>query len=256
MLELIRTGRNPMPPRFLLYGEEGIGKSTVASEAPNAIIIDVEDGLSEISCARFPVAHSLEDVLLSLGELVKADHPYGTVVIDSLDALEKFIWDRVCQEFGVNSIERADGGYQRGYVHALVHWRKVINALAELRNVRRMACILIAHAQVQRFESPESPAYDRFSPRLNKHACAMIVEWCDGVLFATRRMRTEVEDRGFGRTRTIAKEIGKDGGDRIFKTVASPSAVAKNRYGLPAEIPLSWAAIMAGISKETSSMKG
>jgi hypothetical protein len=105
---------------------------------------------------------------------------------------------------------------------------------------------------VEKFEDPEHPAYDRYSPRLHKHATALITEWADAVLFATRKLITKTEEAGFGRDRTIAAGLGKDGGERILRCVGSPACVAKNRYGLPAELPLSWSALMQGLISNLS----
>ena len=148
------------------------------------------------------------------------------------------------RQSGVNSIEKVDGGYAKGYTHALTYWREIIDHLNALRNTRGMVVLLIAHSKVERFEDPESSPYDRYSPRLHKHAAALISEWCDAVLFATRKIRTQTEDAGFNRKRTIAHAIGKDGGERILRCVGGPSCVAKNRYGITEELPLSWAAFM------------
>jgi len=256
LMERIQSGKTPMPPRLFVYGVEGIGKSTLAANAPKPIFVQTEDGLNEIVCEKFPLAASIEDVLTALEELAQAEHDYQTVVLDSLDWTERLIWDAVCCEYRVTSIEKADGGYQRGYVHALTHWRKVVDALNVLRLNKGMAVILIAHAKVEKFEDPEAATYDRYSPRLHKHACALLTEWSDAVLFATRKFRTETEDRGFGRERTIAVGVGADGGERILRCVGSPACVAKNRYGLPAELPLSWPAVMAELTKEPLSEKG
>ena len=141
-------------------------------------------------------------------------------------------------------------------MHALTSWRKVLDALGVLRTGKSMAVILIAHAKVEKFEDPECAAYDRYSPRLHKHAGALLTEWCDAVLFATRKFRTETEDKGFGRERTIAVSVGKDGGERILRTVGGPSCVAKNRYGLPAELSLSWPALMVGLTKTSTLNEG
>jgi hypothetical protein len=115
-----------------------------------------------------------------------------------------------------------------------------------------MVVLLISHAKVEKFEDPESSPYDRYSPRLHKHAGALIGEWVDAVLFATRRMRTQSEDAGFGRKRTIAHAVGKDGGERILRCVGGPSCIAKNRYGINDDLPLSWAAFMAALSNPTT----
>jgi len=248
MLETIQSGKEAKPPRIMLYGSEGIGKSTFGAKAPKPIFIQTEDGLSEIECSRFPLSKDFNSMFGALEALIKEKHDFQTVVIDSCDWAERVIFDEVCREFGVKSVEKADGGYARGYVHALSYWRKMINALEHLRNEKGMACILIAHAKVERFEDPESSAYDRYTPRLHRHAAALISEWVDAVLFATRRFRTQKEDAGFNRERTIAAPVGADGGERIIRTLGGPACVAKNRFNLPAELPLSWDAFMQALS--------
>lgn len=244
----VQRGRTPKPPRIMAYGVEGIGKSTFGSQAPKPIFIQTEDGLDEIDCDKFPLAATYNDVLAALTELRTEQHDYETVVIDSLDWLERLAWDKLCTEYGVSSIEKVDGGYGKGYTHALTYWREIIDHLNVLRNTRGMVVVLIAHSKVERFEDPESSPYDRYSPRLHKHAAALISEWCDAVLFATRKFRTQTEDAGFNRKRTIAHAIGKDGGERILRCVGGPSCVAKNRYGIVEELPLSWAAFMNALS--------
>jgi len=255
LMDRIHTGRRPSPPRLLIYGTEGIGKSTTAAEAPKPIFIPTEDGLDQIDCASFPLATALADVESAMQSLLQDDHDFQTVIIDSADWLERLIWDVLCQQYGVPSIEKVDGGYAKGYTHALTPWRRVLNGLNDLRNRRGMCVILLAHAKVEKFEDPEHSAYDRYSPRLHKHANALISEWVDAVLFATRKIITKTEDSGFGRDRTIAAGLGQGGGERVLRTVGSPACVAKNRYGLPAELPLSWAALMQALTQDTPNSK-
>ena len=251
-LSKIQTGRSKKPPRALVYGTPGVGKSTLAAAAPSPIFIQTEDGLDEINCQRFPMAESYEDVVAQLRELATEQHDFETVVIDSADWLERLIFARVCSDFGVSNIEKADGGFARGYTHAVDRWREVLSLLDRLRNQSNMIVILIAHAKVEKFEDPEASPYDRYSPRLHKHAAALITEWCDAVLFATRKIRTKTDDAGFNRKRTIATAIGKDGGDRVLRSVGGPSCVAKNRYGITEELPLEWAAFMNALIESQS----
>jgi hypothetical protein len=247
-LNQIHHGRRHTPPRLLVYGTEGIGKSTLAAAAPKPIFIQTEDGLDQIACASFPLATRMTEVDAALRALIQEKHEFETVVIDSADWLERLVWDALCEQYGVGSIEKVDGGYGKGYVHALTFWRRLLGDLNTLRNQRGMCVILLAHARVEKFEDPEASAYDRYSPRLHKHVTALLTEWADAVLFATRRIITKTEEGGFGRERTIAAGLGKDGGERILRTVGSPACVAKNRYGLPAELPLSWPALMQALA--------
>jgi hypothetical protein len=247
-LSRVHRGRESKPPRILCYGVEGIGKSTFGSQAPKPVFIQTEDGLDEIDTDKFPLATSYEQVVAALADLRNEQHDYETVVIDSLDWLERLVFDKLCAEHNVASIEQVAGGYSKGYTLALSFWREIIDHLNVLRNTRGMVVLLIAHSKVERFEDPESSPYDRFAPRLHKHAAALVSEWCDAVLFATRRIRTQSEDAGFNRKRTIAHAIGKDGGERILRCVGGPSCVAKNRYGITEELPLSWAAFIQALT--------
>ncbi len=158
--------------------------------------------------------------------------------------MERLIWDHVCERSGKKSIE--DIGYAKGYIFALEEWREVVDLLEKCHQ-RGMAVVLIAHAKIEKFEDPENPTYDRYSPRLHKHAQALMTEWVDAVLFATRRMAIKRENAKDSESRPIATPIGAAGGDRILRTVGSAACLAKNRYSLPAEIPLSWAAFEAGL---------
>lgn len=236
----ISKGREQQPPRIMVYGAEGVGKSTFASLAPNPVFIQTEDGLSEIDTSKFPLARMFEDVVMQLQAVRDEQHEYGTLVIDSVDWLERLVWDRVCADYGVKSIEKADGGYGKGYVHALTYWRQIVSLLNDIRSKRGMAVILIAHAVVERFEDPEHAAYDRYTPRIHKKACSLICEWVDAVLFASRRLRVDS-------TTGKAAPVGADGGERILRTNGSPACIAKNRFGLPTELPLSWTAFVEAL---------
>ena len=234
LLNQIQSGRQPQPRRVMLYGTHGIGKSTFGSMAENAIFIQTEDGLGEIDCDKLPVATRYGDVIGALSELFTEEHDYDTVVIDSLDWLERLIFAEVCAKRGVESIE--DIGYAKGYTFALTQWREVLEGLDALRNDRCMQIILIAHARIEKFDNPETESYDRYVPRLNKHASALVQEWCDEVLFATYRVHTKNTDEGFNRKRT--QGIGS--GERIVLTTERPAHMAKNRLSLPDELPLDY----------------
>ncbi len=242
LLAQVSTGRQQKPRRVMLYGVHGIGKSTFGAMAPAPIFIQTEDGLANLDCARFPLAESFDDVMGMLMELYSDPHDFQTVVIDSLDWLERLIWAKVVRDRGAQSKTKVenieDVGYAKGYTFALDPWKEVLDGLNALRNERNMLVILIAHARIERFENPETEAYDRYSPRLNKHASALVQEWCDEVLFATYKVHTKQTDEGFDRTRT--RGIGT--GDRILRTTERPAHMAKNRLNLPEELPLDFGA--------------
>ncbi len=218
----------------MLYGTHGIGKSTFAACAPKPVFIQTEDGLGEIECDKFPLTTTFDQAVQALSELYSEKHSYRTVVIDSLDWLERLIWNEVCRKRNVESIE--DIGYAKGYVFALTQWREFLEGLSALRSDKGMMIVLIAHARIERFQNPETDSYDRYVPRLHRLASQVLQEWCDEVLFATFKVYTKQTDEGFDRKRT--QGIGT--GERIVRTVERPAHMAKNRLSLPEEMPLDW----------------
>lgn len=227
-LDSISTGVKRKPPRILLYGIEGIGKSTFASNFPAPIFVQTEDGLDNINCSSFPLSKSFDEVIEDLDELVVYDHEFKTVVIDSLDWLERLVWDKVCVENKVSSIEGI--GYGRGYVIALTYWKKIVELLDRLRNEKKMIVLLLAHAVSEDYSDAEVAQLKRFTPRLHKSARSLFAEYVDLMLLATRR---------FGAV--------KGTGERIVKTEAAPQQVAKSRYRIPPVLPLDANAVLGAI---------
>jgi len=240
-LNSIATGAANMPPRIVLQGVQGVGKTTLAASAPHPIFIQTEDGLGVIDVPRFPLANNYEDVNDALTSLASQDHDYQTLVIDSLDWLEPLIWDKTSRDHGWASIE--DPGYGKGYVEALGIWSDFIAALNYLRSTKNMTVILTAHTQVKRYDDPAHEPYDRYNIKLHKAAAAKMLEYADAVLFANYRLATTQSESGFNQKKTRA--VGT--GERILYTEERPAFIAKNRYAMPPEIPLNWDTIAAAI---------
>ncbi|MCC7407612.1 MAG: ATP-binding protein [Phycisphaeraceae bacterium] len=232
LLSQIQVGRRSAPRRCMIHGVQGVGKSSWAASSDRPIFIQTEDGLGEIDCAKFPLALSFGEVMTALHELRTGSHEFRTVVVDSLDWLERLIWQDICLAENVSNIEKI--GYQKGYTFALSYWRLFLEALDGLRRERAsggMAVILTAHTKIEKFQTPEDSAFDRFSPRLHKLAAAVVMEWCDEVFFATYSTASDPK-----KVRNVTAP------ERVMRTCEGPTHVAKNRLQMPYELPLEWAA--------------
>ncbi|MCC7407234.1 MAG: ATP-binding protein [Phycisphaeraceae bacterium] len=229
LLSQIQVGRRSAPRRCMIHGVQGVGKSSWAASSDRPIFIQTEDGLGEIDCAKFPLALSFGEVMTALHELRTGAHEFRTVVVDSLDWLERLIWQEICVAENVSNIEKI--GYQKGYTFALSYWRPFLEALDGLRRERGMTVILTAHTKIEKFQTPEDSAFDRFSPRLHKLAAAVVMEWCDEVFFATYSTASDPK-----KVRNVTAP------ERVMRTCEGPTHVAKNRLQMPYELPLEWAA--------------
>lgn len=252
LLDSVISGKTPKPPKIVLYGYEGTGKSTWASKAPKPIFIQTEDGLNEIDCNKLPLAHNFADVMNQLCAVRDEEHDYQTLVVDSLSGFEPMIWDDVCRQYGVKNIEKVDGGFGKGYTIACNWWSQFRDLLSQINEKRGMMIILIAHVGIQTVKDPETATYDRTAPRIHRLAEGMISQWADAVLQAKQKFRIQKTAEGFGNERAIATAVGSEGGERVLRTIGNAAVIAKNRYNLPEEIPLDFNIFMNLITNPTN----
>lgn len=238
-LKSIKRNEALAAPRLLVYGVEGIGKSTFAAGAPSPIFIQTEDGLGSLQVDHFPLATNVSHVLDAMAALFNDKHDFKTVVIDSLDWLESFIWREIESKY-----DAKDLAYGKGAMIAAERWREILDGLNALRNERGMIVVLLAHTEIKRFDSPETEPYDRYQPKLQARSSALVREWCDAVLFANYKTIVKKDDVGFNKT--VSRGIST--GERLLFTAERPAYMAKNRYALPESIPLSWEAFESAIA--------
>jgi hypothetical protein len=240
-LESIQKTRRLRAPKIVICGPNKLGKTTFAASAPNAVGILTEDGADAVDASAFPLASSLQEVYQAIGTLLKEEHDFNTVFMDSLDWLEPLVHAHVCEQNKWASIEAP--GYGKGYLAAADEWRVLLNGLEELRQRRNMAVILIAHDKIKRFESPLHDGYDQYVLKLHDRAAALVQEWADVIGWANYRVVTTQTDAGYGNKETKARTTG----DRILHVEPHPAHMGGNRFGLK-NMPLSWEAFAAALA--------
>lgn len=234
-LDQISEGIQKIPDLMILFGPDGIGKSTFASTAPNPIFLDLEKSSRRLSVKRYDKAKTFRDAVSFIDDLTKEKHEFKTLVIDSLSELERLIWDHVCFMEGVGNIEQVGGGFSKGYTVALKPWSEFRSAVTRLQDTKGMNVIMTAHAEVKTFTDPATnSAYDRYQIKLQKHAAAFVREWVDFVGFANFNTHTKGKENA-------AKHKAYGDGVRILYTERRPAWDAKNRLTLPLQMELDYA---------------
>lgn len=246
-MQITKTSPN-RPPRMIIYGEHKVGKSTFAASTPRPIFIQCEDGLDALGVDAFPLATSFRDVLAAIQYLVTETHDYKTLVVDSLDWLEKLIWQAVCEKKGVSNIGEA--AYGTGYKEALVYWAEFTNALNILRASKKMIILLIAHAKISRFEDPTRDSYDRFDLNLHDKAGNMMCEWVDVIGFAAIQAVVVKNKEGFSESTKI-----RSTDKRVLNLCKNAAFEAGNRYNLPAQMPLEWQPLADKIKEHLTTVR-
>jgi hypothetical protein len=236
----VTHGKVLRPIYALISGLPGVGKTTLAAHAPEPIFLGLEPGTYQLHVYRFDRCHTLAEFFKQLDYLANKKTPFKTIVIDTLDALEVLVHKQVCQEGGVESIEEYGGGYGKGYVRAAEIFRSILARLDELAN--RFHILLIGHVQVKTFQDPnQASGYDRWVLKINDKAAGVIREAVDLMVFCT--FRTDlIRDKKTKETRAVTD------GSRVMYTEFRPAFLeAKNRFGLPFEMPLEWAPLAKAI---------
>lgn len=229
-LTKIKRGRIDMPIRALLYGMEGVGKSTFAAGAPSPIFLGLEGGTTRLDIARLPEPRSWDEAIEGLALLEHEEHEFKSVVIDTVNWLEPLAWLKVTG--GKYSIEEHLKGFGKGYTAAIDHWRVLVAHLERLWSVKKMHIILLGHAQEKSFNDPLGPSYSRYEVAMNGKAAGLLKQWVDFVLFAREEAFAKINDD---------KQVkGRSTGARFVHTQWNAAYDAKSRGWLPKQIPLSW----------------
>ena len=234
----ITRGIQSKPLKVVIYGPEGIGKSTFASQFPDPLFIDTEGSTVRMNVARTDAPTSLAMLTQLLTEIRDDPHGCKTLIIDTIDWAERLCLRAVLAKYQKNGIE--DFGYGKGYSYVYEEMGRVLNLLNDIWE-KGIHIVLTAHAAIRKFEQPdEMGSYDRWelklinSPKCN--CCAMVKEWADMVLFANYKTYAVAADKE-------GRKLKARGGERVMYTSHEPCWDAKNRFGLAPELPFDFAQI-------------
>lgn len=239
----ISLGREKDPIRMVLYAPPGLGKTTFAAGAPKPIFIPVENGLKRFrNIPRFPKPESWADMTEDVRFLTDEEHEFETLVIDTADAAEPLLWQKICTDEKVKSIEKVGGGYGKGFTAVLEHWDVYLKRLEILQERRGMNVIILCHSQVKNFNNPAGDDYQRYILRMHEKSAGRIVEWADDVCFANLDVATVKDDK----TKRVK---GISSGARLLYTNPTAYWFAKTRSGLTDRLPLSWSEFAAAVER-------
>ena len=234
----ITKGKIPGAKKTVVYGPEGIGKSTFASKFPEPVFIDTEGSTKDMDVARLPRPSSWQMLLQEIDYVKTNPAVCKTLVIDTIDWAEQLCVEYILAKYGKAGIE--DFGYGNGYVYVKEEFGRFLNKLEDVIEAG-VNVTLTAHAQMRKFEQPdELGAYDRYELKLGKKTSSqtspLVKEWADMLLFANyKTLSVAVDDKG--------KKHKAQGGRRVMYTNHHPCWDAKNRYGLSDEIPFDYTQI-------------
>ena len=241
----ITKGKVKTALKVVVYGQEGVGKSTFASHFPDPVFIDTEGSTKQLDVARFDPPTSWEMLLQQVDYVIQNPSVCKTLVIDTADWAEKLCIRKVCDKAKKDGIE--DFGWGKGYTYVQEEFGRLLNSLEEVIQAG-INVVVTAHPQMRKVEQPdEMGSYDRWELKLTKQCSPMLKEWADLLLFANYKTIV-VNTEG-------KKYKGKGGQQRIMYTTHTAAWDAKNRFSLPDVLPFEYKQIEKIITQSAGASK-
>lgn len=246
----ITRGVQARAQKTVIYGPEGVGKSQLASQFPEPLFIDTEGSTGNMDVARLDKPTSWTMLMNQIAFVKSNPTVCKSLVIDTIDWAERLCIEHICASHNKKGIE--DFGYGNGYTYVSEEFGRLLNRLQELVDIG-VNVVLTAHAQIKKFEQPdEMGAYDRWELKLGKKTTSqtapLVKEWCDLLLFCNYKTHVVAsDDKG--------KKHKAQGGTRVMYTEHHPAWDAKNRHGLPFEVPLAYGSISHIFERQAQSLQ-
>lgn len=249
MVFVIQRGAIIKAKKVVVYGPEGIGKTSFAADFPRPVFIDTEGGSSAYDLARLPRPTSWTMLRQEIEQIIGDKTSCSTLVIDTIDWAEQLCISHVCATHQVNSIE--DMAYGKGYVYVIEEFGRLLNRLSDLVDLG-VNVVLTAHCLIRKFEQPdELGTYDRYELKLGQKAgskvSALVKEWSDMLLFANYKTLVTVDAK--------TKKAKAAGGQRVMYTTHHPNWDAKNRCDLAEELPFNYESIRVVVERDPQEVK-
>lgn len=260
-LEELLSGsdENPRPRKVVLYGGHGLGKSTWAARCPYGpvVFLPTEDGYQDLDPPVKVLTFNKKKTIITEGELHEAiallvtnQHNFGCAVVDSAEGCSAIFDAKIVEDANTPKVKTiADIGFGKGQKVSAEKFRFFLQGLDAL-NASGMFVIVLAHAEIERFNDPAQDPYDRYTLRLAEGSSSILQEWADEVFFVNYKVYTKQVDEGFGKKGV--KAVGS--GERIMYTTERPTHDAKNRLGLPDAIPFDWDVYQKAVAGELASV--
>jgi AAA domain len=216
-----------------ITGDAGLGKTSLAATFPSPIFIRAEDGLQAVPKAlrpdAFPVITTIDNLWEQLTSLIKEDHQYKTLVIDSITQLDTLFmnWIVDTDPKKPRTIAQALGGYGAGFQALSSLHGRVRKAAGILNEVKGMNIVFVAHADTETIELPDQDPYTRYNIRMQKKSVSHYVDNVDLCGF----LKLETFTQGDGERKKAISD-----GTRLLVTYATAANISKNRYGITEDL--------------------
>jgi hypothetical protein len=231
LTDLVQSGTKPRAQRIVIFGPNGIGKSTLGAEFPDPIFLDCEDGTTHLAVNRILI-NDYASLAQALSSLRTQEHSYRTLVIDTIDRLELLLRGKVCQDLRIGSIESKP--YGKGFTFLFEEFDRFLTKQLDPFIADGVHVVVCAHSSIKKVQLPGLEGFDRFELKIHQACAARLKEWCDALLFIDWQIHV-IENEG--------RPKATGGKERTIFTRHSAAHDAKVRIDMPESLPCGFSAI-------------
>ena len=231
------TSSKKRPMRIMVYGDPGIGKSTLGASMPGALMVDMNGRTDHLFVDR----HEQDTwSWADFEKLLKSGPKCGSLVFDDVVGMAELAEDEVAKDY---QKPFAKIGWRDGHKAAATLWLTLLARIERWQRASGAHVCMICHARVAKQKNPAGEDYGQIVPDLEPEVRAPIVRWCDAVFYAHREILVGSDGK--------AVETGR----HVLDTCGSAGWLAKNQWSLPARIDMSWPDLIIGIEESESLRK-
>jgi len=213
---------DPAKFTYFFYTPPGLGKTTFASGLPDVMFVDTERGTKHLSVFKVDV-DTWEDFRTIVLELMKGDHHFQTIIIDTVGRLIEMCIRYCMKTMGIQ--HPSEAGWGAGWDKCKKEWDNTITKLI----YSPYGLWFLGHSTTRTITMDGgAKKEDYIEPDMPNFIGKLVIPICDFIFYGQMLNIQKKDEKG---------KVLSSNNQRVIRTQTNPSFRAKQRSGVSKPIP-------------------